>query len=275
MSSEVKLVKKVKRLIARAGYPRWLHHYGPKKYELYHHLLALLIRAVCRLSYRRVVRLLDELGFDVPSYSALAKIAKRLPLLFWKQLLAATASMKSLAVAAVDGTGLSLSNPSRHYLYRVGKRTIVKCPAKLSILVETSGRKRVLAGRLRSKPRHDVLDVNYLLENTAVLPRTLVADKAYDAEERVHERCDSIGVRTCIPCKSNAKRGFYRKKNRKRFRLRTYHRRSIVEAVFSALKRCYGSSLQCRLHRTRTGELYARLIAYNTRLIYFQKEIFN
>jgi hypothetical protein len=40
MSRENKLVDKVKRLIRKAGLPRWLHHYGPKKYEFLNHALA-------------------------------------------------------------------------------------------------------------------------------------------------------------------------------------------------------------------------------------------
>jgi len=36
----VKLVYKVKRLIRRADCPRWLHHFGPKKYEFWNHTIS-------------------------------------------------------------------------------------------------------------------------------------------------------------------------------------------------------------------------------------------
>ena len=68
MDKEVKLIKKVKRLLRRANLPRWLHHFGPKKYEFYQHVLALFIRQACRLSLRRVTKLLRSLGFDVPTF---------------------------------------------------------------------------------------------------------------------------------------------------------------------------------------------------------------
>ncbi len=76
MEKETKLVKKVKRLLRRLGWPRWLHHFGPKKYEFWQHLVALLLRFFCRLSYRRVKQLLDLLGMICPSKSSLQRTAK-------------------------------------------------------------------------------------------------------------------------------------------------------------------------------------------------------
>ena len=60
MKKEIRLVNKVKRLLRRLGMPRWLHHFGPKKYEFYQHFAALLVRAFCQLSYRRVKQLFDS-----------------------------------------------------------------------------------------------------------------------------------------------------------------------------------------------------------------------
>ena len=105
MEKETKLVKKVKRLLRKAGLPRWLHRFGPKKYDFWQHALALLIKQECKLSYRRTSRLLSMLGMVVPTYSALAKMAKRVPLDLWQRLLAAT--VQPAVLAAVDGTGLS------------------------------------------------------------------------------------------------------------------------------------------------------------------------
>ncbi len=75
---QVKLLNKVKRLLKRLGYPRFLHKYGPKRYELYVHLSALIIRYFCQLSYRRIVNLLDLLGFNCPSKSALQYNANKI-----------------------------------------------------------------------------------------------------------------------------------------------------------------------------------------------------
>jgi len=94
MEKKAKLINKVKRLLKRLGCPRWLHHFGPKKYEFWQHIAALLVKQECKLGYRRVSRLLDYLGFDVPTYSALAKMVKRIPLVLWQNILKLTASFK-------------------------------------------------------------------------------------------------------------------------------------------------------------------------------------
>jgi len=53
--------------------PRWLHHFGPKKYEFWQHALVLLVKQECKQGYRRACNLLRELGHTVPTYSAVAK----------------------------------------------------------------------------------------------------------------------------------------------------------------------------------------------------------
>lgn len=141
MKRETKLLNKVKRLLKRLGMPRWLHHFGPKKYEFFVHVAALLIRAFCRLSYRRVKQLMDLLGIVCPSKSALQYTAKRINSLTWQRILKATAG-SSHYVIAIDSTGLSRSNPSYHYLKRING-AIPKIPVKTSIAVDTKRRKFV------------------------------------------------------------------------------------------------------------------------------------
>ena len=79
-------------MIRKAGLPRWLHHFGPKEYEFWQHAVVLLVKQECRLGYRRASRLLNWLGFCVPTYSALAKMTQRIPLVLWQNLLNLTAS---------------------------------------------------------------------------------------------------------------------------------------------------------------------------------------
>ena len=105
-------------MIRKAGLPRWLYHYGPKEYGFWRHALALIIKQECKLGYRRVSRLLNSLGFKVPSYSALAKMAERVPLMIWQQLLLATITSK-INIVAIDGTGVSRPLPST-YLFIIG-----------------------------------------------------------------------------------------------------------------------------------------------------------
>src|SRR3989344_4980202 len=79
MKREERIQNKVKCLLRKLNAPRWLHHFGPKTYEFYMHLVALLIRSYCKLSYRRIVKLLNLLGIICPSKSALQDTAKKMP----------------------------------------------------------------------------------------------------------------------------------------------------------------------------------------------------
>jgi hypothetical protein len=262
MVNEAKLVHKVKLLIKRLGCPRWLHHYGPKKYEFLEHLAALLVRAYCQLSYRRVKQLLDLLGIRCPSKSALQYTAKKLDSSFWERVLKATSGNAYLV--AVDSTGLSRTNPSYHYLKRIDGK-MPKTPVKVNLAFDTR-KKKFCAAKIRVLPAHDIKDAEFLLRISN--PKIAVADKGY-VSEKLYEYATNNKILLMIPKKSNAKRGFFRKKMHKRFNLRTYRRRALVEASNSSIKRKYGSSVSSRSVRTIRTEVYSRLACHNLFLCYY------
>ena len=109
---EVKLIKKVSGLLKKLNQREYLHRFGPKKYKLKHHLTALLVMQVCKLSLRRVEQFLILFEIKTPSYSALCKSRKRIPMSLWNSLLKETIDFKCFSVA-VDSTGFSRTNP-RH-----------------------------------------------------------------------------------------------------------------------------------------------------------------
>ena len=256
MKKENKLVKKVKRLLRRLGCPRWLHRFGPKTYEFLDHLSALLIRAYCRLSYRRTRQLLDLLGIRCPSKSALQYTACKLNSAFWQKLLSITCSNTYLV--AVDSTGLSRTNPSYHYLRRIDGK-LPSIPIKLSTAFDTR-KKKFCAAKIRVLSAHDIRDAEGLLQHSN--PTIAVADKGY-VSERLYRYAHEQGILLMMPTKRNAKRGHYRKKMHKHFRLRTYHRRSIVETSFSCIKRLFGASVSSKTVRAIRTEVYCRLVCYN------------
>lgn len=57
--------------------------------------------------------------------------------------------------------------------------------------------------------------------------------------------------------------GYYRRKLVKRFNQRLYHRRSMVETVFSLMKRKFGSSVNSRLQPMQNKEAALLAIVYN------------
>jgi len=263
---EVKLVNKINRLLRKANAPRFLHKYGPKKYELYLHMLALFIKQACKLSFRRASKLLRSLGFDVPSYSALCKMRKRMPFYLWKLLFSLTIPSNIIKVAAIDSTTLSRANPSLHYIKRIDRKNIIRCPVKLSSVIETR-RKKILSLRIRSKNSHDVKDFKYLLNRIPNKILKLVGDTAYDSE-KIHKYCYDKDIITIIKPRKNVKRGFYRKKMKKYYDEATYHRRSMIESYHTAYKYKYGSSLLGRTIDTQRAEVYCNAILYNLNLVY-------
>ena len=274
MEKKTKLINKVKRLLKRLGCPRWLHHFGPKKYEFWQHAVALLVKQECRLGYRRVSRLLRLLGFNVPTYSALAKMAQRIPLVLWQNLLKLTANFK-VHIVSIDGTGMSRPLPSPYYYRRIDKPYPVEIPLKLSMAIDTR-RKKIIALRLRAKIAHDIKDAKYLIKRLPIKPNKLVADKGYDAEW-LHRYCDKLSMEAVIPMRNYGNKTIYRGKSlrricRKNFNNKTYHRREMSESVFSSFKRRFGPSVSSVKISTQRVEVYCRAIAYN--IIYCFSRLF-
>lgn len=266
MKEKTKLVNKVKRLIKRAGLPRWLHHYGPKKYEFWHHAIAYLVKQECKLGYRRVTRLLRWLGIKCPCPSALCTSFNKIPLQLWQRLLAATSSSK-INLAAIDASGLSRPLPSPYYYRRIDKPYPVEIPLKISLAVDTRT-KKILALRLRSKNAHDIRDFKYLIRRLPHKPNKVVADKGYDANW-AHKLCYSLSILAVIPARNYGSKKIpryntkYRKRGMRLFRKRTYNRREIIEAVISAFKRKFGASVSSVKFSAQRAELYCRAIAHN------------
>lgn len=261
MKKENKLVNKVKRLLRRLGCPRWLHHFGPKKYEFYVHIATLLVRHFCKLSYRRTVQLLDLLEFTCPSKSALQFTANKIRTGLWNKILELTSDVKHY-ILAIDSTGLSRTNPSYHYLRRIDGKW-PKMPVKLSVALDTKT-KKFCSAKIRVLPAHDIRDTKSLLRN--VKADILVADKAYDANW-LHEYCHKRNIEVHIPMKKKGKpmhNNFsLRRKAAKLFRLRTYHRREIVESGFHSMKSKFGFSVNSKKATTIRSDVYGRLVCHN------------
>ena len=261
MKKEEKLINKVKRLLKRLGMPRWLHHFGPKTYELYEHLVALLIRYYCRLSYRRIKKLLDLLGIICPSKSALQSTANKIPKCLWDKALEITSGNKHYIVA-LDGTGFSRTNPSYHYLRRIDGKMPRK-HVKLTAAFDTR-KKKWCAAVVRVLPAHDMKDAIKLIARSN--PKKIAMDKAGDSN-KLHKYCYENEIEAHIPLKNYGKAQHhnwsYRKNAAKHFRLRTYHRRELIESGNSSIKRKYGSSVSSKNCKTIRTEVMGRLLCHN------------
>lgn len=262
MGKRGKLVIKVNRLLKSIGCPRFLHRFGPKKYEFAMHAVALLLKEAWRLSFRRIVNMLEMFYVRVPTYSALCKMRKRIPLQIWNALLKISAGNQHFIVA-VDATGFSRTNPSWHYVKRIDRKHAVNSWIKLSACFDLR-KKKFLALRVRTRPRHEIMDVNYLLKREHSM-KQLLGDSAYDAES-LHRKCFELGIQTLIKPRRNVHRGRFRKKQMRKYREEKYRKRCLIEGGFSSLKRKYGGHVLARRAFSIRAELYCKAIAHNLSL---------
>lgn len=252
---------KIKRFLKILDYPEFLHRFGPKTYKLEDHISNLLLMQICKSSLRRTELIANLFGNKCPTYSALCKRRKKIPLELWQRLLRLTSGLSSGKVA-IDGTGFSKSNPSFHYLKRIDGQT-PKNYAKLSALLDLET-KKFLIMRIRTTPRHDMQDVKYILKRGDKI-KEFYADKGYDSEE-LHEFCHWSGIQTYIPPKKNVKLRRFRRIQMKKWDERKYHKRSNVESGFSAIKKKYGSSVNSKRIEGQRVEIMCKGICHNLNL---------
>lgn len=257
---EIKLVKKIKVLLKRAGMPAFLHHFGPKWYPFWMHFMCLLVKQACKMSYRRVCRFLRDLGFNVPTYSAIAKMLKRLSQKQLELLLRATVQFRETLVAAVDGMYFSQVNPSFAYLKRI-KRGFPRQNTQSVGIIDTRRKKWLAVGTRRGKIGEYKL-AEEAFAKIAIIISLVAADKGFDINS-FYGFLKKNGMKAIIPVKKGVHRGFFRNFMRRFFRLRTYHRRSIIESGISRLKRLYGAFLYSRNAYMQRKEVLLRMIADN------------
>ena len=121
--------------------------------------------------------------------------------------------------------------------------------------------RKFVALKVRTKPRHDVKDINYLLNQVSPTEK-LYGDSAYDAEF-IHEKCFELKVQTIVKPRKNVKKGFYRRKQMKNYSEEDYHQRSLIESGFSSLKRKYGGNVSGKNCKSINSEIYCKTICHN------------
>jgi hypothetical protein len=148
----------------------------------------------------------------VPSYSALCKSRKRISPSLFERLLNSTISSQVENVA-IDSTGISVQNPSAHFIKRIDRKVLTKRFVKLSAFYDIDNRK-FLAIKVRARPRHDVKDFDGLFRKCHNF-KNFYGDTAYDSE-MIHEKCFDNGIQAFIKPRKNVKKGFYRRKTDER-----------------------------------------------------------
>ncbi|MCL2786532.1 MAG: IS5 family transposase [Methanomassiliicoccaceae archaeon] len=278
-----------------AGLPRYSSYYSNHVYDDHAKVSLLVLRQHLDVSYEEMTDVLGSMNGviralrirSIPDPSTLRKFVKRLdPDVLDKVLWhTAKAVCNEQLIVAVDATGFSCSNASRHYVRRLRElkgMTYSEAPVrgyeKMTIAVDTSTLS-ILAADSCSSNISDYKRIGPIaddMEKAGYDVKCVIADKGYDSEQvhrylREHLHCETLipARKMSEPAVSGSKRrrtsGFYRGLMKFFFDPVTYKRRSIVESVNSMIKRKMSDVVYGRTPRSRHAEVLCRCIAHNIR----------
>lgn len=261
MKRKATLKDKAKGLWKTAGLPEFLNKFGPKKTPGWMTFLCHLEYTTHAPAWRRAASFMVDYHEKSLHWTSWQKAIGKWPQHVWDALAKASAGTEECEVAAIDGTTMSRSNPSQHYLKKIGSDDTFSRPVQDVVMIDVK-RRKFLSWRTRAKPRGEKCDVPYLIRQAPVLPELVLMDKGFDSEP-LHTYLRDKGVWSIAPVRKGCAHGKYRKQLRDYFDWSLYWQRSLVECLFSAVKRLFGSHVRARNPRAQRAELNSRFIAYN------------
>lgn len=265
MKKKETLKEKAFRLWKKAKLPEFLNKFGPKQTPAWKFYLAHLEYTEHAPAWRRAADFMDDYHHLPRHWTTWQKAIAKWSAWVWDALAKASVGEESCEWAAIDGTTLSRTNASQHYLKRIGREGKVNRPVQQVIMINIEKRK-FLSWRFRAKPRGEKCDVPYLIKHTPTLPEGVLFDKGFDSNP-LHTFLRDEGLWSIAPVRKGCKRGQYRRQLRDCFDWALYWQRNIVESLISAVKRLYGSHIRARTARMQRAEVYTRLICYNLRAL--------
>lgn len=201
------------------------------------------------LPYRRLLDVLHEMHgiveklnlemSELPDFTTVCARKQQLKMAVWRTLLRLSADLHDTGdVQAIDATGFDRYSASRHYANRTDY-TFRSVKATALVDCETS---TVLDIHCSMKQPHDTRVGRQVLTRNLDRLQTVTADKGYDWND-LREELREADVRPVIKHREFSPLDMA---HNARHDDDTYHRGSIVEAVFFALKQRYGDMLRAR-----------------------------
>jgi IS5 family transposase len=236
------------------GYANWviLAIHGLREYldQPYRRLLDIL---------REMPAIVHKLGLTVdqlPHYTTVCARKQLIKMPVWRSFLRRTAALHDRGpVQAIDSTSYAQRSSSRNYAKRVSDTYE---SVKTTALVDcTSG--AILDLHCSMQLPHDTQIGRKVLTRNIGRLETAAADKGFDWDELRHELRET-GVRPVIKhrefCALDAA-------HNARIDDATYHRRSIVEAIFFALRKRFGATLRAKTWFGQFRELVLKAAVRN------------
>jgi IS5 family transposase len=177
---------------------------------------------------------------------------------------------RSRATVAIDATGLSQSAMSTFFVRRMHHHTQQPMPwrhwLKWLVVIDVE-RQLILAQSARQAPWNDCASLPALVQeahqHTPV--GCVLADAEFDSE-RNHRFCrEQLHAKSIIPAKRFTSRRAtgYRQQMRENFPRRRYRRRSLIESVFSTVKRKLSARAPGKSLVTQTRQALLLGLAFN------------
>ena len=255
------LKDKAYRLWKKAKLPKFLNKFGPK-------ITPAWLAYACHLEYtahapawRRASNFMASYYHKKRHWTSWQKAISKWTQWVWDALAKASVEYEKCEIAAIDGTTLSRTNASQHYLKRIDREEVISRPIQEVVMIDIEKRK-FLSWRIRAKALGEKCDVPYLVRKNPCILDGVIMDKGFDSNP-LHTFFREKGIWSVAPVRKNCRRGNYRKELRDFFDWTLYWQRNIVESLFSAIKRLFGSHVRARNARMQRAELNSRFIAYN------------
>jgi IS5 family transposase len=207
------------------------------------------LREYLDLPYRRLLDVLSEmpnitgkLGLavdELPDFTTVCTRKQELEMLIWRKLLRASSDLfETGEIQAIDSTSLAYRVASRNYAKRVGD---THESVKTTALVDCDTGV-ILDFHCSMSLPHDTQIAWQVLKRNLSNLGTVVADKGFDWDE-LRQMLRENGIRLVIK-----HREFYSLDAAHNARIddETYHHRSVVESIFFALRKRFGTQLKAR-----------------------------
>jgi len=224
----------------------------------------------------------QHLGIEeLPGHSVIARGMSKMPMSYIRLISRlVTFQMRRRGMnVAVDSSGFSLKSSSKWFDIRIKRKSTEKDYIKLHIVIDVDTG-IILHFSITDWKGADSREFKRLIKDLPCLNK-LAADKAYSSRVNCQAVADKKG-KPFICFKANATgkaKGYHAWQIS--FNAYTdnpdewmdeYHIRSIVEAVFSSIKRCLGSDIKSIKGWLKRRELAIKVLAYNIkRVLYIEK----